>query len=41
MFMDSKIQMSQGAGGEHMDRLIKEHILAQFSKLTSPKVEVP
>lgn len=41
MFMDSKIQMSQGAGGEHMDRLIKEHILAQFSKLTSPNVEVP
>jgi hydrogenase expression/formation protein HypE len=39
--MVSKIQMSEGAGGEHMDRLIKEHILSQFSKLNSNRVEVP
>lgn len=39
--MVSKIQMSQGAGGEHMDRLIKEHILTKFSQIPSVHVEVP
>ena len=39
--MVSTIQMSQGAGGEHMDRLIKEHILSKFSQVSSYGVEVP
>ena len=39
--MVSTIQMSQGAGGAHMDRLIKEHILAKFSQVPSSDVEVP
>jgi hydrogenase expression/formation protein HypE len=39
--MATKIQLSQGAGGEHMDRLIKEHILEKFSKTTSSAIKVP
>ncbi|MBU0497745.1 MAG: hydrogenase expression/formation protein HypE [Candidatus Thermoplasmatota archaeon] len=40
--MSKSIELSQGAGGEHMDRLIKHHILTQFGSIKSSKgVEVP
>jgi hydrogenase expression/formation protein HypE len=40
--MSKSIELSQGAGGEHMDRLIKNHILNRFGSIKSSKgVEVP
>jgi len=41
MSMTGKIKLADGAGGELMDKLIKEKILKYFIKQKSPTVEVP